>query len=61
MYLTLISRYSKGYQEQLSSIPNRKNRNLELSQEEKEHNKNHSIKRIVKAYFLQIEKVPDNE
>jgi hypothetical protein len=33
--------------EQLSSIPNRKKRNLELSVEEKEFNKNHSRKRIV--------------
>ena len=33
--------------EQLSSIPNRKKRNLELSQEEKEYNINHSKKRIV--------------
>ncbi len=33
--------------EQLSSISNRKKRNLELSQEEKEYNKNHSKKRIV--------------
>ncbi|HXS60414.1 MAG TPA: transposase family protein, partial [Candidatus Sulfopaludibacter sp.] len=33
--------------EQLSSIPNRKKINLELSVEEKEFNKNHSRKRIV--------------
>jgi hypothetical protein len=33
--------------EQLSSIQNRKKRNLELSVEEKEFNKNHSRKRIV--------------
>ena len=33
--------------EQLSSIPNRKKRNQELSQEEKEYNINHSKKRIV--------------
>ena len=32
---------------QLSSIPNRKKRNRELSQEEKEYNMNHSKKRIV--------------
>ncbi len=36
----------KDFPEQRSYIPNRKKRNLELSQEEKEHNKNHSIKRI---------------
>ena len=35
------------FPEQLSSIPNRKKRNLERSQEEKEHNKIHSKKRIV--------------
>ncbi|HEY6536400.1 MAG TPA: transposase family protein [Candidatus Nitrosocosmicus sp.] len=33
--------------EQLSSIPNRKKRDLELSQEEKEYNINHSKERIV--------------
>ena len=33
--------------EQLSTIPHRKKRNLELSQEEKEYNMNHSKKRIV--------------
>ncbi len=38
----------KDFPEQLlSSIPNRKKRNLELSQEEKEYNKSHSKKRIV--------------
>ncbi len=38
----------KDFPEQLSSIPNRKKRNQELSQEEEiEHNKNHSKKRIV--------------
>ena len=37
----------KDFPEQLSSIPNRKKRNLELSQEEIEYNKNHSKKRIV--------------
>ncbi len=38
---------AKDYQEQLSSIPNRKKRNLGLSQKEIEYNKNHSKKRIV--------------
>ena len=33
--------------EQKSFIPNRKKRNLELSQEEKEYNKIHSKKRII--------------
>jgi hypothetical protein len=37
----------KDFPEQLSSLPNRKNRNKELSQEEIECNKNHSKKRIV--------------
>jgi hypothetical protein len=37
----------KDYPKQTSSIPNRKKRNKKLSQEEKEQNKNHSIKRIV--------------
>ena len=35
------------FPEQLSVLPNRKKRNQELSQVEKEHNKNHSKKRIV--------------
>ncbi|HEY6536701.1 MAG TPA: transposase family protein [Candidatus Nitrosocosmicus sp.] len=38
--------------EQLSYIPNRKKRNQELSQEEKEYNKNHSKKRIVIEYTI---------
>ena len=38
----------KDFSEQLSSIPIRKKKNVELSQEEKEHhNKNHSRRRIV--------------
>ncbi len=38
----------KDFLEQLSSIPNRKKRNLQqLSKEQKEHNKNHSKKRIM--------------
>ena len=37
----------KDFPEQLSSIPYRKKRNLDLSQEEKEYNKSHSKKRIV--------------
>jgi hypothetical protein len=37
----------KDFSEQLSSIPKRKKRNLDLSQEEKEYNKSHSRKRIV--------------
>jgi DDE superfamily endonuclease len=37
----------KDFPKQLSSIPNRKKRNLELTQEEMESNKIHSKKRIV--------------
>ncbi|HEY6535476.1 MAG TPA: transposase family protein [Candidatus Nitrosocosmicus sp.] len=49
------------YPGQPSSIPIRKKKNIELSQEEKEYNKNHSKKRIVIEQHLQIEKVQDNE
>ena len=37
----------KDFPEQISSLPNRKKRNKELSKEEKEHNKSHPQKRIV--------------
>ena len=37
----------KDFLEQLSSIPQRKKRNLEISAEEMEYNKSHSKKRIV--------------
>jgi len=37
----------KDFPEQISSLPNRKKRNQELSAEEKEYNKSHSKKRIV--------------
>jgi hypothetical protein len=37
----------KDYPEQLSSLPNRKKRNLDLSEEEKEYNKDRAKKRIV--------------
>jgi hypothetical protein len=37
----------KDFPEQLSALPFKKKRNVELSQEEKEYNKNHSEKRIV--------------
>lgn len=37
----------KDFPQQISSIPNRKERNLQLSQKQKEFNKNHSKKRIV--------------
>ena len=37
----------KDFPQQLSTLPYRKKRNLDLSEEEKEYNKNHSKKRIV--------------
>ena len=37
----------KDYSEQLSSLPNRKKRNLDLSAEERYYNKDHSKRRIV--------------
>jgi hypothetical protein len=37
----------KDFPEQLSSLPNKKKRNQDLSQEEMEYNKSHSKKRIV--------------
>jgi hypothetical protein len=37
----------KDYPEQLSSLPNRKKRSMELSQEEIEYNQEHAKKRIV--------------
>jgi hypothetical protein len=37
----------RDFPQQLSSLPYRKKRNKDLSQEEKEHNKSHSRKRIV--------------
>ncbi len=40
------------FPEQLISIPNRKKRNLELSEDEKEYNKNHSKKRIVVEHTI---------
>ncbi len=43
----------KDFLEQLSSLPYKKNRNLqELSQEEKEYNKIHSKKRIVVEHAI---------
>jgi hypothetical protein len=42
----------KDFPQQLSSIPNKKKRNLELSQEEMESNKNHSKKRIVIEHVI---------
>ncbi len=43
----------KDYPEQLSALPNRKKRNLlQLSKEQKEHNKNHSKKRIVTDHTI---------
>jgi hypothetical protein len=42
--------------EQLSSIPIRKQRNFELSAEEKEHNKNHSRKRILIEHTISVDR-----
>ncbi len=42
----------KDFPKQLSAIPNRKKRKLELSQEEKEHNKNHSSKGIMIEHII---------
>jgi DDE superfamily endonuclease len=42
----------KDFPEQLSIIPNRKQRNLKLSQEEKEYNKIHSKKRIIVEHTI---------
>jgi hypothetical protein len=42
----------KDFPEQISSSPYRKKRNLGLSLEEKEYNKNHSKKRIVIEHTL---------
>jgi hypothetical protein len=42
----------KDYPEQLSSLPNKKKKNQELSAEEKECNKSHSRKRIVREHTI---------
>ncbi len=42
----------KDFPEQQSCIPIRKKRNIELSQEEKEYNKNHSKERIVIEHII---------
>jgi len=42
----------KDIPEQLSSIPNRKKRNLDLSSEEREYNKSHSKKRILIEHII---------
>jgi hypothetical protein len=53
----------KDFPEQKSSLPFRKKRNQqELSQEEKEQNNSHFYKAYSdRAYYLQIEKIQDNE
>ncbi len=55
----VVNVYDLGYlgvetdfPEQISALPYRKKRNLELSAEEKEHNKSHSIKRIVVEHTI---------
>ena len=51
----------KDFPDQKSSIPNRKKRNQELTQEEKEYNQNPLQKKDGdRAYHLQDEKVQDN-
>ncbi len=40
------------FPEQLSALPSKKKRNYELSQEEKEYNKIHSMKRIVVEHAI---------
>ena len=40
------------FPEQISALPYKKNRNGEISQEEKEYNKNHSRKRIVVEHSI---------
>ena len=49
----------KDFPEQLSSLPNRKDRNHKLSKEQKEYNQGHSKKRIVieSIPHLSIEKI----
>ena len=42
----------KDYPEQLSSLPNKKKRNTDLSQVEKECNQNHSGKRIAIGHTI---------
>ena len=42
----------KDYPEQLSSLPYKKKKDQELSQEEKERNKSHSRKRIVVEHTI---------
>ena len=63
MYLILgYLGVEKDFPEQLSSIPYRKKRNHELSQEEKDYNTIHSKnENNGGTYYLQIEKIQDNE
>ena len=58
MYLTLDTPLGleKDFPaEQLSSTPIRKKRNLELSSEEKEYNKNHSKKKILIEHTISVD------
>jgi len=45
----------KYFPEQKSSLPSKKKRNLKLSQEEMEYNKNHSKRRIVVENILSVD------
>jgi hypothetical protein len=50
------------FPEQLSALPFKRKRKQDLSPEEKEYNRIHSNKKDNhRAYYLQIEKVQDNE
>ena len=59
MYLILgYLGVDKDFPQQISSIPNRKERNLQSSEEQKEFNRGQAKKKISdRAYYLQIEKV----
>ena len=54
----------KDFPDQLSALPYRKKRNLDLPKEEKEYNKNHSKKKENSDrtyHHLSIEKIQNNE
>jgi hypothetical protein len=56
MYSTLDTFLGlKDFPERPSSTPIRKQRNLELSAEEKEYNKNHSRKKILIEHTISID------
>jgi hypothetical protein len=57
MYSTLDTflGLEKDFPERPSSTPIRKQRNLELSAEEKEYNKNHSRKKILIEHTISVD------